>query len=433
MRQATFVLMPNLMENDVGKRSYLEFTADWDRAIMIDESISDQLVRRLAPSILKLRQQSSDPITVAIDSAGGSLSALETLLGLLHGPLQNRRYGSTVTVVINRAYSAAANLLAFGDYAVAMAHGRVLFHDVRIGEMEDVTPAKARDIEKSLQDANDRSAQQLATQIVPKLFWVYIDRRHKFDEVGNTYPQILKDCQGALGPLSVPPEGCQFVDIAGFATTLYALLSVDNDHLIHGVMQRLAKWVNLTRLAQGFPTFRQKGSRRPGLLDGARQLHKDLHGKSTSLADYEDEIKLLLTLLIAELSDAEKKFMANLDEATRNFVLIQSMNEQRHKRTAMRIMLEHKHMFFMPNFDELEDDKREAVVAAALPYAQLFWLFCVSLCRELFEGEHILSPRDCQLLGLVDEVMGGGQVESRREYREKREKEDRQGGGAKGS
>src|SRR5450759_5652488 len=135
-----------------------ELTANWDRAIFIDGSINDQLVRQLMPSILKLRQESSDPITVAIDSPGGSLSSLDTLLGLLKGPTQNRNSGSIITVATNRAYSAAANLLAFGTYAVGLEHSRILCHDVRLSELEDVTPSTARDVAKALQYENDRHA-----------------------------------------------------------------------------------------------------------------------------------------------------------------------------------------------------------------------------------------------------------------------------------
>jgi hypothetical protein len=47
----------------------------------------------------------------------------------------------------------------------------------------------------------------------------------------------------------------------------------------------------------------------------------------------------------------------------------------------------------------------------------LFWCFCVLLCRELFRGDHIISPWESQLLGLVNEVAGGGRVESYREWR----------------
>jgi hypothetical protein len=52
----------------------------------------------------------------------------------------------------------------------------------------------------------------------------------------------------------------------------------------------------------------------------------------------------------------------------------------------------------------------------AAHHARLLWLFCVQLCRELFSEEHRLSPYDAQVLGLLDEVCGGGPVQSRREF-----------------
>jgi hypothetical protein len=111
--------------------------------------------------------------------------------------------------------------------------------------------------------------------------------------------------------------------------------------------------------------------------------------------------------------------MTNLDEASRNFVLIQSMNEKQHRYSATRLMLRHTSIFFKTPIKELPENEQNKALDAAMPYAQLFWLFCVSLCRELFEGEHILNPDEGQLLGLVDEVAGGGHIESRREFREK--------------
>jgi hypothetical protein len=84
-------------------------------------------------------------------------------------------------------------------------------------------------------------------------------------------------------------------------------------------------------------------------------------------------------------------------------------------------MLEQPHVFFGKSLKELSDEERKAEIATAEPYARLFWYFCVLLCRELFRGEHILSPRDAQLLGMVDEVAGGGAVDSIREYIIKRD------------
>lgn len=184
-----------------------ELTANWNRAIFIDGPINDQLVRQMAPQILKLRQESSDHITVAIDSPGGSLYSLDSLLGLLTGPTQNRNSGSVVTVVTNRAFSAAANLLAFGNYAVGLDHARILCHDVRFSELEDVTPSKARDVAKSLQDENDRYALRLANHVIRRLVWVFIDLKPKFKEITGKYPNTHGRYKSAIQKFAEPVAG----------------------------------------------------------------------------------------------------------------------------------------------------------------------------------------------------------------------------------
>ncbi len=97
----------------------------WNRAIYVDGKIDDELVKKLTPEILRLKQKSKQPITVAIDSYGGNIPALEALIGLLKAPDQDGRRCEVYTTVTNRAYSAAANLLAFGDYAVAFPHAQI--------------------------------------------------------------------------------------------------------------------------------------------------------------------------------------------------------------------------------------------------------------------------------------------------------------------
>ncbi len=400
-------------------------TANWDRAIFIDEPLTDSLVRRLAPSILRLRQESTEAITVGIDSPGGSLASLETLLGLLRGPTQGRSFGKIVAVSTNRAYSAAANLLAFADYSVALSHSKILCHDVRFSEVEDVTPSKAMDLAKSLQAENDRFALRLANEIIRRLVWVYIDLTPKFSEITEKWPKKLAQYRNSLGEAANPKDGVHFVDIASFATTLYAKLSHINDGLIDSVLNRLGKWVVLRNLAITRPTFRVKGSRVPGLLDGARHLHKLLGYKSESLDDSIDDLKLFMTLLVAELDGTDRRFGKNLDEVTRNFLLIESMSDEKHRSSALRLMLRHPLVFFGQHVKELPDEQRVRFATDAMPYAQLFWLFCVSLCRELFEGEHILSPADAQLLGLVDEVAGGGEIESYREWQVTQDRQNR--------
>ena len=102
------------------------------------------------------------------------------------------------------------------------------------------------------------------------------------------------------------------------------------------------------------------------------------------------------------------------------------MNDPKHIRYATDLMLQHSHVFFGGGVaDELEsksEAEKAEIFAKAAPHARLLWHFCVLLCRELFEGEHILRPSDAQLLGLVDEVSGGGPIQSRRDFRVDRAK-----------
>jgi len=79
-------------------------------------------------------------------------------------------------------------------------------------------------------------------------------------------------------------------------------------------------------------------------------------------------------------------------------------------------------MFFNPSIaKELEmakgDDERHKILDPVYPQARMLWFYIVLVCRCLCKGEHLLTPYDAQLLGLVDEVLGGGPVESRREWR----------------
>ena len=82
-------------------------TINWHRSLLIDSDINDELIKRVTPQILALRQESNEPITIGIDSHGGSLASLDVLLGLLTGPDQDGNTGKIITVVTHHAYSAA--------------------------------------------------------------------------------------------------------------------------------------------------------------------------------------------------------------------------------------------------------------------------------------------------------------------------------------
>lgn len=398
-------------------------TIDWDRSILVNGVIDDELVKRLTPAILKLRQSSTEPITVGIDSPGGSLASLDVLLALLTGPTQQGNPGKIITVVTHRAYSSAANLLAFGSYAVALRHSEILYHDVRYGGMDDVTPEKARDAAKSLQDANDAFALRLAHRIIQRLVWAYIDLSPNFKEVQREFSSRHQNYSKLVSAYAPPIDGFECIDLPSFATSLWRNLSARNDLLIHNVMVRLSQWIHLTKIAKSAPTYRPKGSRNPGMLDGPRHLHKLFKGKPENFEQCEEPLKLFLSLFLEDIASAKSdsiNISGTLERAIREYGILQSLNEPKHVRYASDLMASNSSIFFgrkiANGLDSLPEQERNELLAKAAPHARLLWHFCVLLCRELFEGEHILTPRDAQLLGLIDEVAGGGPLQSKREW-----------------
>ena len=400
------------------------YTIDWRRSVIIDNTIDDEMVKRLTPQILSLRQENNDPITVGINSLGGSTASLDILLGLLTGPNQDGVTGEIITVATHRAYSAAANFLAFGDYSVALPHSQVLFHDVRFGGMVDVTPEKARDAAKSLQEANDTFALRLASVIIKRLIWIYIDLRPEFEKYTNKYSGIYQRYSTIVSAYAPKVEGYEGPDIASFATTLWSRVSSKNDSLIDNVMERLDRWISLSSIAKSAKTYRSKGSRTPGMLDGLRHLHKLFSGKADQFEAAEEDLKLLLSLIISSISSKKSgriNFPLVLEDSVREFGVLNSMNATRHIRYASDLMLRHSHIFFANELngelDAMPEEEKTLLFAKASPHARILWHFCVLLCRELFEGEHTLNPNDAQLLGLIDEVSGGGPIQSKRDYR----------------
>jgi ATP-dependent protease ClpP protease subunit len=178
---------PEKSKNKVGLQLY------WNRAIHIDTVIDDTLIKKLTPLILNLKQESTDPITIGIDSPGGNIQAMQSLLGLLKAPDQDGNRTQIYTVSTNRTYSAAASLLAFGDYAVAFPHSKILYHDLRYSNIEDLTPSKALRTARELERGNVEFSLTLANQISERLIWVYLDLMKDFANARARYARFAKE------------------------------------------------------------------------------------------------------------------------------------------------------------------------------------------------------------------------------------------------
>ena len=130
------------------------FRENSTRSIFVVGEIDERQVHRLTPEICKLRGLGSEPITVYINSRGGSTNYAEHIRALLAAPDQEARVCRIITVATNRADSAAADLLALGDYAIAYPTATIHCHGTRLSA-DEITREKAEYLAASLKETNE--------------------------------------------------------------------------------------------------------------------------------------------------------------------------------------------------------------------------------------------------------------------------------------
>jgi len=159
------------------------------RAVHVVGQINRDLVSRLTPQIFKLQNDSRDPITVYVDSGGGSVLMMETLLRTLRLTDQDSSDPChIITAVTTRAASAAADMLSSGDYAVAYPHSTILYHGMRTQESDPLTVESTSALTRILRRSNDRYAVELARKIDDRFKFRFLFARSSFDEVRSKYP-----------------------------------------------------------------------------------------------------------------------------------------------------------------------------------------------------------------------------------------------------
>jgi ATP-dependent protease ClpP protease subunit len=418
-------------------------TLDWDRAIHINTTIDDALLKELTPVVLKMKQESSEPITVGIDSTGGSIPAVESLIGLLEAPDQDGRYTPIYTAATNRAFSAAATLLALGEYSVAFPHSHILCHDMRYTGIEDLTPSKALRTARELERRNAALALRLAYRIRPRLIWVYIDLRDQFPDVRKRYSAFSKKFDDIFEEVLDGQQG-KTVDVVGFSLALFRNLTspIDNEIAIQP-LHLLSSWVQIERIGQRLAKENANGKKSVDLIQGIDDLVTEIRSMDASNDESastpapqpdtgldenaKKDIQLLIQVLARRFATDKSLNIVNdgLDIITEDFSFIKDINSEQHIYAITNLMVDHDHLFFGRSIsDELKKTKNEQernkILNPVYPQARMLWHYMVLICRCLCRGEHLLTPGDAQLLGLVDEVIGGGPVQSKREWRKTR-------------
>lgn len=346
------------------------FSENADRAVFVTRDISDELVGDLAPQIVSLRLSSTDPICVYIDSAGGSVFYAQRLLSLLSSARQDGHTPWIISVCIGFAASAAADLLALGDYAVAYPFSVIHHHGTRQNE-QAVTVENIGTIESSLRETNEDFAIRLATKIFHRLILRILQIRREASPTFLFHETIA--------------------DPQSFIAALRDKLSERHRKLMFDAEKRQSDVAQILKIAGIKPEV----TTRPPESQILKAI-VDFEGGKTGSTNKE-------SLSASELSAIHD-----------NLYQIRGLYHERYWINLVDIVHRRGVFFLQPEEQkeyenipkEKDEDRSEFLVSRVAHKLNPIWWFVVSLSRCLQTGEHTINPIDAYWLGLVDEVIG---------------------------
>lgn len=348
------------------------------RAIYVTGEINDDIVARLTPRILALQSQSRDPICVYINSPGGSPRSAEILLDLLNLSDQDQSDACwIITAVPIRAASAAADLLASGDYSIAFANSTILHHGVRSFDDSPLTFESTSRFNEMLRISNTLYAMKLAQKI---------DRRFTF-----RFLTLRSDFPALREKLGKP----DFTDFECFTKILREKLSKAAEKVLDKALKRNERYETL--------------------INSVVEKTGDVWAKSKD--QLEVQVYILKAILDLEVSEASTTGMkdfrfSGMRRLVDDFYIL---NEYLTGSTDSRLdewcqslgklcltTAQEYEISLLPDEKDREKKTLELVKPILRPMLSLF----VALCHALQEGENELTATDAFWLGLVDEVVG---------------------------
>jgi ATP-dependent protease ClpP protease subunit len=350
-----------------------EFRENPDRCIYVTGQINQQLVDKLTPIINRLRLSSSEPITVYVDCLGGLTSQARLIMNLLRTPTQDGHRCKIVTVVTGVAASAAADLFAWGDYAIAYPHATMWFHGTRQQPGEQITTEVALSLAESLKQRNEGFALEMAKAALSRFFFRYLNLRSSFEELRqNSTPMEDAECMAFSILIRLSTE---------FRIPIDAMAK-------HGRLSQLTKYLSQKEKQDAHPPkdenhLQAKLLKR--LIDfkvNEKKKEKNWIFSKKGLEEVQQDFSLFLDYHAGD-------HMRNLKDQVLSWGPICLDNEEMGAYTAVPA-----------------EQKNEWLVAKTQDKFKPLWQLLVSICRSLQQDEHIISAKDAYWLGLVDEVIG---------------------------
>jgi len=338
--------------------------------------LNDALVAQLTPRILALQSQSRNPICVYINSPGGEPRCAEALLNLLR--LSNQDIADPcriITAVTVQAASAAADLLASGDYSIAFPKSTILHHGVRQFLGAPSTLESTGRLNERLRISNSIYAMQLAQKSEERFKFRFYSVRDEFASVREK-----------KGDPNLSDHDC-------FVEVIQEKLSPDAKKTFDKAVKRAERYKALINSVAG--------------------------GSGWSEAETPLQIQAIIIKAIVdfEVSGANSKEtpdfrLGGMRRLADDFFLLNEYLTGNSDQKLEDWCGELGRLFLNPEqqievegiADEAERLKR--TVEINKPVLQPMLSFFIAMCHALQEGENELTATDAYWLGLVDEVVG---------------------------
>lgn len=353
------------------------FRPDPERGVYLSGPITQEILDRVTPTILKLQASNRNPITLFIDSPGGETRVADTLNKLLRAGSQDSPSPCRlITVVTSTAASAAADLLASGNYALAYPHSRILCHGVRQGA-DALTREEAILLARGLASSNEGFALELARNCIFRFIFRFVLLLQEFTTIRE------RENKPSLSDSHCMTFALQDRVSGGLADLLWDSFnqSVEIEIRDEYVAEKLSKHDIDNLPPAEFAVLVLKA-----ILDYELKLLKEKNYPPWSLTYRFGEIEEKLLLLIDKHGDHHTAMIRTLCERWGGFFLTPTEEAEFESKD--------------------ESDREEWLFSTVQKRLWPIWSFFVSLCRQLQKQDHWLSAEDAYWLGLIDEVIG---------------------------
>jgi ATP-dependent protease ClpP protease subunit len=354
----------------MSKRDF-DFRPNPTRAVHVFGSCDDDLLAKIVPSITNFRFEGSTPITVYINSPGGVIRSLEILVSCLWDADIEGHTHRIITVATGDAASAAATLLALGDYSIAHESSEIYFHGARFRELE-ITTESAAECAATLAHKNRQIAFRLANRVIRKLV-------HRYSLLCNEFEEKRKQ------------PNTQKSDLDCFVECILERVNLSASQVVTEAYNKTKVALQLTENILSNVTF----SKEQSFLEQDGAVFK-------AILDHE----------ITQLSEKNWRLDEyGCSQLVQDYLLLRDYQLGDHQQ-SLDWIIKHFGMPFLSQdeFNEYsqKDEKEKLTWLSDTVFSRIrpFWYFTLRLCQQLQEGENRLSPADAYWIGAVDEVMG---------------------------